>query len=230
MGTFLSLKSRAAKSSLPYKNLNYISFILDWCDAKQKKYLLCKPADWQQANNICFCIFIKVECVTYRKSWSTGVTKDLALVASLPRSDCRSQCHFYCQWLPLQRLQETHRSLRTTPCLVIKSSWLLHSYIQCENLLFTSFVEMRHSATDELTNLLLVIDVALCNILYKHAKCDIEKATIVMQTKKWPCWYYTFSFVNWNLQQSVQNVEIWQILWCHQFIKLCILLVPTSQL
>ena len=43
---------------------------------------------------------------------------------------------------------------------------------------------MRHSATDELTNLLLVLDVALCNILYKHAKCDIEKATIVMQTKK----------------------------------------------
>ena len=128
MGTFLSFKSRTAKSSLPYKNLNYISFILDWCDAKQKKYLLCKPADWQQANNICFCIFIKVECVTYRESWSTGVTIDLALVASLPRSDCRSQCHFYCQWLPLQRLQETHRSLRTTPCLVIKSSWLLHSY------------------------------------------------------------------------------------------------------
>ena len=105
---------------------------------KTKKYLLCKPADWQQANNICFCIFIKVECVTYKESWSTGVTKDLALVASLPRSDCRSQCHFYCQWLPLQRLQETHRSLRTTPCLVIKSSFIynvkiyfLHPLLKC---------------------------------------------------------------------------------------------------
>ena len=95
---------------------------------QNKKYLLCKPADWHQANNICFCIFIRVECVTYRKNSSTGVTKDLARVASLPRSDCRSWCDFYCQWLPLQRLQETHRSLRTTPCLVIKSSWLLHSY------------------------------------------------------------------------------------------------------
>ena len=124
MGTFLSIKSRTAKSSLPYKNLNCISFILDGCDAKQQNVCF----DWQQANNICFRIFIKVECVTYRKSSSTGVTKDLALVASLPRSDCRSWCDFYCQWLPLQRLQETHRSLRTTPCLVIKSSWLLHSY------------------------------------------------------------------------------------------------------
>ena len=124
MGTFLSPKSRTAKSSLPYKNMNCISFILDGCDAKQKNVCF----DWQQANNICYCIFIKVECVTYRKSSSTGVTKDLALVASLPRSDCRSRCDFYCQWLPLQRLQETHRSLRTTPCLVIKSSWLLHSY------------------------------------------------------------------------------------------------------
>ena len=128
MGTFLSLKSRTAKSSLPYKKseLYFIRFGRMRC--KTKKYLLCKPADWQQANNICFRIFIKVECVTYRKNSSTGVTKDLARVASLPRSDCRSWCDFYCQWLPLQRLQETHRSLRTTPCLVIKSSWLLHSY------------------------------------------------------------------------------------------------------
>ena len=64
------------------------------------------------------------------------------------------------------------------------SGYKVFIHIQCENLVFTSFVEVRHSATDELTNLLLVLDVALCNILYKHAKCDIEKATIVMQTKK----------------------------------------------
>ena len=81
MGTFLSPKSRTAKSSLPYKNLNCISFFLDGCDAKQKNVCF----DWQQANNICFRIFIKVECVTYRKSSSTGVTKDLARVASLPQ-------------------------------------------------------------------------------------------------------------------------------------------------